>query len=190
MGLALMLQMNRSVLFFFFFFAEMCKLCVSSLPEVELKQVLKTPESCKRFLFLLSEPFTAFTPCRSFVLIIHKSLEKSRSCSFSHVVVRMLSSHVVLFVPTAHFEKLNFQLSKQFIWDHVTGLLVLYPSHLLHVIEVTFPPHKHPDSADDEASHSQFLLCCSPAVVQRDSAVCPQRPAAADTLVTMTSAVT
>ncbi|KAG7219833.1 hypothetical protein INR49_005855 [Caranx melampygus] len=35
----------------------------------------------------------------------------------------------------AHYEKLNFQLSKQFIWDHVTGLLLIYPSHLLHVIE-------------------------------------------------------
>ncbi|XP_056221858.1 testis-expressed protein 47 isoform X1 [Seriola aureovittata] len=35
----------------------------------------------------------------------------------------------------AHYEKLNFQLSKQYIWDHMTGLLVIYPSCLLHIIE-------------------------------------------------------
>ncbi|XP_041819249.1 testis-expressed protein 47 [Chelmon rostratus] len=35
----------------------------------------------------------------------------------------------------AHYEKLNFQLRKQYIWDHMTGLLVIYPSCLLHVIE-------------------------------------------------------
>ncbi|XP_070846539.1 testis-expressed protein 47 [Chaetodon trifascialis] len=35
----------------------------------------------------------------------------------------------------AHYEKLKFQLSKQYIWDHVTGLLLVYPSCLLHVIE-------------------------------------------------------
>ncbi|XP_033467886.2 testis-expressed protein 47 isoform X1 [Epinephelus lanceolatus] len=35
----------------------------------------------------------------------------------------------------AHYEKLNFQLSKQFIWDQMTGLLLIYPSCLLHVIE-------------------------------------------------------
>ncbi|KAI3365451.1 hypothetical protein L3Q82_010543, partial [Scortum barcoo] len=35
----------------------------------------------------------------------------------------------------AHYEKLNFQLSKQYIWDHMTGLLLIYPSCVLHVIE-------------------------------------------------------
>ncbi|XP_040885191.1 testis-expressed protein 47 [Toxotes jaculatrix] len=35
----------------------------------------------------------------------------------------------------AHYEKLNFQLSKQYIWDHMTGLLLVYPSCLLHIIE-------------------------------------------------------
>ncbi|XP_038591974.1 testis-expressed protein 47 [Micropterus salmoides] len=35
----------------------------------------------------------------------------------------------------AHYEKLNFQLSKQYIWDHMTGLLLIYPSCLLHIIE-------------------------------------------------------
>ncbi|XP_028422838.1 testis-expressed protein 47 isoform X2 [Perca flavescens] len=35
----------------------------------------------------------------------------------------------------AYYEKLNFQLSKQYIWDHMTGLLLIYPSCLLHIIE-------------------------------------------------------
>ncbi|XP_028422837.1 testis-expressed protein 47 isoform X1 [Perca flavescens] len=34
-----------------------------------------------------------------------------------------------------YYEKLNFQLSKQYIWDHMTGLLLIYPSCLLHIIE-------------------------------------------------------
>ncbi|XP_069373386.1 testis-expressed protein 47 isoform X2 [Paralichthys olivaceus] len=34
-----------------------------------------------------------------------------------------------------HYERLNFQLSKQHIWDHVTGLLLIYPACVLHVIE-------------------------------------------------------
>ncbi|XP_068592845.1 testis-expressed protein 47 isoform X2 [Cebidichthys violaceus] len=35
----------------------------------------------------------------------------------------------------AHYEKLNFQLSKRYILDNMTGLLLIYPSCLLHVIE-------------------------------------------------------
>ncbi|XP_062298265.1 testis-expressed protein 47-like [Scomber scombrus] len=35
----------------------------------------------------------------------------------------------------AHYEKLNLKLSKQYSWDHMTGLLLIYPSCLLHVIE-------------------------------------------------------
>ncbi|XP_072230082.1 testis-expressed protein 47 [Leuresthes tenuis] len=35
----------------------------------------------------------------------------------------------------AHYENLNFQLSKRHIWDHITGLLLIYPTCLLHVIE-------------------------------------------------------
>ncbi|XP_012778643.1 testis-expressed protein 47 [Maylandia zebra] len=35
----------------------------------------------------------------------------------------------------AHYENLNFQLNKQYIWDHITGLLLIYPSYLLHIIE-------------------------------------------------------
>lgn len=35
----------------------------------------------------------------------------------------------------AHYEKLNFQLSKLYTWDYMTGLLLIYPSCLLHIIE-------------------------------------------------------
>ncbi|XP_068610946.1 testis-expressed protein 47 [Brachionichthys hirsutus] len=35
----------------------------------------------------------------------------------------------------AHYEKLHFQLSKQFIRDHMTGLLLIYPSCLLFIVE-------------------------------------------------------
>ncbi|KAM9837879.1 testis-expressed protein 47 [Aulostomus maculatus] len=35
----------------------------------------------------------------------------------------------------AHYEKLSFHLSKVFMWGHMTGLLLIYPSCLLHVIE-------------------------------------------------------
>ncbi|KAM6896943.1 testis-expressed protein 47 [Xenentodon cancila] len=34
-----------------------------------------------------------------------------------------------------HYENFTFQLSKQHIWDHTTGLLLIYPSCLLHIIE-------------------------------------------------------
>ncbi|XP_055005953.1 testis-expressed protein 47 [Boleophthalmus pectinirostris] len=36
---------------------------------------------------------------------------------------------------TAHYENLSLQLSKQFPRDNMTGLLLLYPSCLIHVIE-------------------------------------------------------
>ncbi|XP_053197859.1 testis-expressed protein 47, partial [Scomber japonicus] len=35
----------------------------------------------------------------------------------------------------AHYEKLNLKLSKQYKWDQMTGLLLIYPSCLLHVVE-------------------------------------------------------
>ncbi|XP_035513937.1 testis-expressed protein 47 [Morone saxatilis] len=35
----------------------------------------------------------------------------------------------------AHYEKLHFQLSKEYMRDHMTGLLLIYPSCLLHIIE-------------------------------------------------------
>ncbi|KAM7381179.1 hypothetical protein PAMA_012157 [Pampus argenteus] len=35
----------------------------------------------------------------------------------------------------AYYEKLNFQLSKRHTWDHTTGLLLIYPSCLLHIVE-------------------------------------------------------
>lgn len=37
---------------------------------------------------------------------------------------------------TAHFEKVHFQLSKEFELDHMTGLLLIYPSCVLHIVEV------------------------------------------------------
>lgn len=46
----------------------------------------------------------------------------------------------VLCFHAAHYEKLNFQLSKQYILDPMTGLLLVYPSCLLHVIEVSSLP--------------------------------------------------
>lgn len=46
---------------------------------------------------------------------------------------------LILFVcvHAAHYEKLHFQLSKQYILDVMTGLLLIYPSCLLHVVEVS-----------------------------------------------------
>lgn len=38
----------------------------------------------------------------------------------------------------ARYENLNAHLSKQHKWDHgITGLLLIYPSCLLHIIEVS-----------------------------------------------------
>lgn len=37
---------------------------------------------------------------------------------------------------TAHFEKVHFQLSKEFELDHMTGQLLIYPSCALHIVEV------------------------------------------------------
>uniref|UniRef100_A0A3Q3BEN3 Uncharacterized protein n=1 Tax=Kryptolebias marmoratus TaxID=37003 RepID=A0A3Q3BEN3_KRYMA len=38
----------------------------------------------------------------------------------------------------SHYEKLNFRLKKQHVGDPITGLLLIYPSCLLQVIEVNF----------------------------------------------------
>uniref|UniRef100_A0A3P9JPY2 BLUF domain-containing protein n=1 Tax=Oryzias latipes TaxID=8090 RepID=A0A3P9JPY2_ORYLA len=35
----------------------------------------------------------------------------------------------------AHYENIIFQLSKQHKWDHITGILLIYPFYLLHIIE-------------------------------------------------------
>uniref|UniRef100_UPI003AADABB5 testis-expressed protein 47 n=1 Tax=Centroberyx gerrardi TaxID=166262 RepID=UPI003AADABB5 len=35
----------------------------------------------------------------------------------------------------AHYEKLNLHLRRRYKWDHITGLLLLYPSCMLHIIE-------------------------------------------------------
>lgn len=40
-------------------------------------------------------------------------------------------------VLVAHFEKLDRQLRREFMFDRVTGLLLLFPTCLLHVVEVS-----------------------------------------------------
>ncbi|XP_024140935.1 testis-expressed protein 47 [Oryzias melastigma] len=35
----------------------------------------------------------------------------------------------------AHYENMIFRLSKQHKWDHITGLLLIYPLYMLHIIE-------------------------------------------------------
>ncbi|XP_056285225.1 testis-expressed protein 47 isoform X1 [Pseudoliparis swirei] len=66
--------------------------------------------------------------------------------------------------PGAHYEKLNFQLSKQYILDPMTGLLLVYPSCLLHVIESSrdvlvsvLKDMQQPDGAFMEAPKVVFL---------------------------------
>ena len=60
-----------------------------------------------------------------------------------HVVLlfSLMFSSVVCF-HAAHYEKLIFQLSKQ-VWNYMTGLLLIYPSCVLHVIEVSFTTNKY-----------------------------------------------
>lgn len=41
-----------------------------------------------------------------------------------------------VFFYTVHFEKVHFHLSKEFELDHMTGLLLIYPSCVLHIVEV------------------------------------------------------
>ncbi|TNN40602.1 putative protein C7orf62 [Liparis tanakae] len=66
--------------------------------------------------------------------------------------------------PGAHYEKLNFQLSKQYTLDLMTGLLLVYPSCLLHVIESSrdvlvsvLKDMQQPDSAFMEAPKVVFM---------------------------------
>lgn len=72
----------------------------------------------------------------------------------------------------AHFEKLHFQLSKEFELDHMTGLLLIYPSCVLHIVEVSLLQMNPPESI-------QRLICrpvVSPTVIQRGSTSCSERP--------------
>lgn len=76
-------------------------------------------------------------------------------------------------VLVAHFEKLDRQLRREFMFDRVTGLLLLFPTCLLHVVEV---------SSGSFSQTSQHLwtsavtrLC--PPVVQRCPAVRPEEHA-------------
>lgn len=43
----------------------------------------------------------------------------------------------------ARYEKFKFQLSKKYVCENMTGLLLIYPSCLLHVIEVSFTANKY-----------------------------------------------
>lgn len=51
-----------------------------------------------------------------------------------------------------HFEKLHFQLSKEFELDHMTGLLLIYPLCVLHIVEVS-SLQMNPQNPD------KFLVC-------------------------------
>lgn len=72
----------------------------------------------------------------------------------------------------AHFEKLHFQLSKEFELDHMTGVLLIYPSCVLHIVEVSSLQMNPPES-------TQRLIrrpVVSPTVIQRGSTSCSERP--------------
>ncbi|AWP18105.1 Hypothetical protein SMAX5B_020544 [Scophthalmus maximus] len=51
------------------------------------------------------------------------------------VIARLPHDHVDRTELGAYYERLHFQLSKQYIWDHMTGLLLIYPNCVLHFIE-------------------------------------------------------
>ncbi|XP_013870239.1 testis-expressed protein 47 [Austrofundulus limnaeus] len=51
------------------------------------------------------------------------------------IVVARLRPDLDRKVLKAHYEKLHIQLNKQHVWDPITGLLLMYSSCLLHVIE-------------------------------------------------------
>ncbi|KAF7664970.1 hypothetical protein LDENG_00158780 [Lucifuga dentata] len=57
-----------------------------------------------------------------------------------------------------HYEKLNFQLQKQYRWDHITGLLLIYPTCLLHIIEV-LNADQCPRREEDEEETTESLVC-------------------------------
>lgn len=42
-----------------------------------------------------------------------------------------------LCVHVAHFEKLHLQLRREYMFDRVTGLLLIFPTCLLHIVEVS-----------------------------------------------------
>lgn len=71
----------------------------------------------------------------------------------------------------AHFEKLHFQLSKEFELDHMTGLLLIYPSCVLHIVEVSLLQMNPPESIQRLIG----WLVVSPTVIQRGSTSCPER---------------
>ncbi|KAG8008784.1 hypothetical protein GBF38_010408 [Nibea albiflora] len=71
----------------------------------------------------------------------------------------------------AHYERLNFQLGKQFTWDHITGLLLIYPSVLLHVVEVLNVDQKPGDAEakepEEEDESAETLVCTVLSALQK-----------------------
>nr|CBN81723.1 Uncharacterized protein [Dicentrarchus labrax] len=72
----------------------------------------------------------------------------------------------------AHYEKLHFQLSKQYMWDHMTGLLLIYPSCLLHIIEVLSEAQAVGDTGakspeEEEEASTETLVCTVLSALQK-----------------------
>ncbi|TNN03336.1 hypothetical protein fugu_000365 [Takifugu bimaculatus] len=85
------------------------------------------------------------------------------------IVSRLLCQPAVRSELGAHFEKVHFQLSKEFELDHMTGQLLIYPSCVLHIVESSREVllcvlkdlkklQQHPNRAMVEESKVLFLL--------------------------------
>ncbi|TWW82112.1 Testis-expressed protein 47 [Takifugu flavidus] len=85
------------------------------------------------------------------------------------IVSRLLCQPAVRAELGAHFEKVHFQLSKEFELDHMTGQLLIYPSCVLHIVESSREVllcvlkdlkklQQHPNRAMVEESKVLFLL--------------------------------
>ncbi|XP_074520150.1 testis-expressed protein 47 isoform X3 [Halichoeres trimaculatus] len=63
----------------------------------------------------------------------------------------------------AHYERLNFQLSKQYTLDQMTGLLLIYPSCVLYVIELISAAQADGETAanefEEEEESTETLVC-------------------------------
>lgn len=109
----------------------------------------------------------------------------STSLQVDRVCIRFLllsvsgSEFLTPLTPQGQFEKLERQLRREFMFDRVTGLLLLFPSCLLHVVEVSSASSVHPKhhAASQPASRPPKRLRLCPAVVQRRPAVCPEEHA-------------
>ncbi|XP_029691778.1 testis-expressed protein 47 isoform X2 [Takifugu rubripes] len=85
------------------------------------------------------------------------------------IISRLLCQPAVRAELGAHFEKVHFQLSKEFELDHMTGQLLIYPSCVLHIVESSREVllcvlkdlkklQQHPNRAMVEESKVLFLL--------------------------------